>query len=75
MSDLQLALCPKCHGDGYIINQWGRVGFGIVTLGMGALIDIACTSDPSDSMFSYRCRVCKGKGTIDLADFKRKTAL
>lgn len=59
-----LCVCPKCKGDGWVVNHGARVGFGILTLGIGALIDMATTGHPSESMFSYRCTLCKGRGFI-----------
>ena len=59
---------PNCKGDGWKINKGGRIGFGLLTLGMGWLVDVATTNHPKESMFSYRCTTCRGTGIVSLGD-------
>ncbi len=57
-------ICPKCDGEGYLMNRGQQVAAGIISLGIFPLIDAAFSNSPKDSEFSRRCNVCGGHGVI-----------
>lgn len=54
--------CPKCEGEGYLMNRGQQIATGILTLGMWPLMDAAVSNGPRDSMLSRRCNFCGGSG-------------
>lgn len=58
------AICPKCDGEGYLMNRGQQIAAGIISLGVFPLIDAAMSNGPKDSGFSRRCNVCGGSGVL-----------
>jgi DnaJ-class molecular chaperone len=63
MNDVTV-VCPKCNGEGYLMNRGQQLALGILTLGFLPLIDAALGAGPRDSMLSRKCNVCSGKGRL-----------
>lgn len=59
-------VCPKCDGEGYLMNRGQQFAIGLVTFGMAPLIDAALSNSAQESDFSRECPVCKGSGLVRL---------
>lgn len=59
-----LHICPKCDGEGWLMNRGQQIAAGIFSLGVIPLIDAAMSNTTKNSEFSRRCNVCKGRGII-----------
>ena len=56
------AICPRCKGEGYLMNRGQQIAMGIFTFGMAPLMDAATSNGPKDSLFSRPCNICNGGG-------------
>lgn len=57
-------VCPKCDGEGYLMNRGQQIAAGIISLGMFPLMDALVSNGARESEFSRRCNVCKGGGLL-----------
>ena len=64
MADHTSTLCPKCKGEGVVINRSAQIGSGLLSIGMIPLMDAITSRSPADSLFSYECPVCRGHGWL-----------
>ncbi len=60
----RMVVCPKCDGEGYLMNRGQQVAAGIISFGMFPLIDALTSNGAKESEFSRRCSVCKGHGLV-----------
>lgn len=59
-----VVVCPKCDGEGFLMNRGQQVAAGIISLGLFPLIDAALSNSARESEFSRRCNVCGGHGVV-----------
>lgn len=59
-------VCPKCKGEGYIMNRGQQLAAGIISLGVIPLMDAVLSNGPRESHLSRKCPICKGTGWIAL---------
>ncbi|MBZ9759456.1 hypothetical protein LB553_00955 [Mesorhizobium sp. CA8] len=59
-----IAVCPKCDGEGFLMNRGQQIAAGIISLGLFPLVDAAMSNSVRDSEFSRRCNVCRGHGVV-----------
>lgn len=62
-----VSICPKCDGEGYLMNRGQQIAAGIFSLGMIPLVDAAFSNSAKQSDFSRKCNICKGRGLISKA--------
>lgn len=61
---MRWTICPKCHGDGVVMDRAAQIAAGLFTLGMVPLLDAAFRDSKRDSDFARRCPVCSGRGKV-----------
>lgn len=64
--EISVHVCPRCKGEGYLMNRGQQIALGIFTLGMVPLVDAALSDGPRDSLLSRKCNVCKGRGVVSI---------
>lgn len=53
-------VCPKCNGDGFVIDRGEQATAAIFTCGVFPIMDFLCRDGRSDSMYAEECPLCEG---------------